>query len=106
MQQENQGQVRTKSEIDSDLATLINDFRGTAERMVMQDDIDRINQWFRENNANPFMSDGPRGLSEWDFVNPCPSLECQIQIRLKELIEPYIEPLKLKSLHLLRKMAK
>lgn len=100
------GKLRTQAEIDSDLATLRYDLRGTAERMVMQNDVDRINQWFIETNSNPFMSSGPGRLSEWDFVNPGPSLESQIQLRLKQLIEPYIQPLKFNSLHLLRKLAK
>ena len=81
----NQKQLVTHAEFD----LLKHKYRGTAERMVLQDDIERVNQWFVITNTNPFMVDESEHLTEHDFINPNPILETKIQEKLNQLLAMY-----------------
>ena len=91
-------ETRPQVEIDADLVILRRKLRGKAEQLVMQDDIDKSNEWFKDTNANPFMSSGPARLTEWDFVNPWPELRKEIDDKVELLLKPFLITLKTVSL--------
>lgn len=61
--------------------------RRNAENLVLKDDNKRIDIIIQNSYLNPFLTECPCRLTEWDFVNPSEYLKKKIEEKIDFLIK-------------------